>query len=112
MINLPQWKLTLTDPLYDTSSTSPIEMTGQVYAKVREVVEEFNRFSAQMEKTINDHIVKGVDGMQEFEKSITKIMNDYIRSIDSKISVLTENNSVIGYNEPNEELIVGGATNE
>lgn len=139
MINLPQWKLTLCDPLYDTSSVSPIEMTAQVYAKTRELVEEFNKFSSDMEKTINVHIVDTTADIQEFEKSITKIMNEYIKSIDNKIPIIIESvegkileavevakptlieslreeineavsTAFITYNEENEEIVVGGNT--
>jgi hypothetical protein len=140
MINLPQWKLTLCDPLYDTTSVSPTEMTAQVYAKTREVVEEFNKFSSEMEKAINKHIVDTTIDIQEFEKSITKIMNDYIKSIDIKIPMIIEtvegkileavelakptlikalqeeiaeavDKSLLSYDEENEEIIVGGNTN-
>ena len=87
MINLPEWKLTLCPPLYDTSSKSQIEQTAQVYAKMRELIEAYNQFTADMLKAMNDFITSSIQGNEEFEKCINKTMQDYIESIDTKIDL-------------------------
>jgi hypothetical protein len=107
MINLPAWKLTLCAPLYDTSSTSPIEQTAQVYAKMRELVEEFNKLSENLSKSLEDYIVKDIRDMEEFKEYINCIMQEYIESVDQKLTDLDiEFKSVIA------EVVNGAITNE
>ena len=114
MINLPEWKLTLCPPLYDTSSKSPTEMTAQVYAKTRELVTTFNEFSEGMNKAFQSFTEANIKDVQEFEEKITCLMNEYIESIDTKIHELNESISkrieegFIKYNEENEEIVIGG----
>lgn len=104
MINLPKWNLTLCPPLYDTASKSPIEMTAQVYGKMRELVEEYNKFSSELEKAFEDYTYNTTSNMEEFKNNITCIMQSYIESVDSKLSEY----KALLYNEENEEIIVGG----
>lgn len=88
MINLPEWKLTLCPPLYDTFSKSPTEQTAQVYAKMRELVEAFNTFSEEFNKALNEHINKTQGDISEFKVEVTSIMNEYIKSVDNEISLM------------------------
>lgn len=115
--NLPEWKLTLCTPLYDTASKSPIEMTAQVYGKMRELVNSYNEFASGMSKAISDHIVKTNEDMTEFEKTITCLMSEHIKAVDTKINeqfnlfkeyVDQVEKSVLEYVEENEEIVVGG----
>ena len=84
MINLPEWKLTLCPPLYDTSSKSPI------YAKMRELVEAFNTFAQDLSEQLSNHTVGSIQGMHTFKADINRIMSEYITSIDCKVSIIEE----------------------
>lgn len=88
MINLPKWSLTLVPPLYDTSSKSPIEMTAQVYGKMREFVDEYNRFTEDIQKAITDFEVGIISSEEEFKKYITCTMQEYINSLDEKVTIV------------------------
>lgn len=130
MINLPEWRLTLCAPLYDTVSKSPIEMTAQVYAKMRELVNAYNDFTSELTKALTDFTYKTTEDITEFENRITCLMQEHMEAVDSKInqciSIIDEeveksvkskieemlSQGVITYNEASEELIVGGLTNE
>ena len=88
MINLPAWKLTLSPPLYDTSSKSPIEMTAHVYAKMRELVEDYNRFSEELTKAINEYEANVNGDISRFKDEVTTIMNEYVKSIDNEVTLI------------------------
>ena len=118
VINLPEWKLTLCPPLYDTSSRSPIEQTAQVYAKMRELVEAYNQFATDVTKVLSDYIANTNGDIDEFKKLITCMLQEHINAVDIKIAeefeaikeyiVKTIDESLIRYNEENEEVVVGG----
>ena len=116
MINLPKWALTLCPPLYDTSSLSPIEQTAQVYSKMRELIENYNKFVDEISKTINT-FENDVNGdIKEFTCAITGIMQKYIETIDAKMNEQDSNieltinkklEKLVNYNETNEEVNIG-----
>lgn len=123
MINLPEWKLTLCEPLYDTSSKSPIEMTAQVYGKMREVVNAHNEFTKKLSEILSTHIEKTNGDISEFETKVTCIANEYIESIDTKFVLMQQSiekhfdetiskaveNAFIKYDEERQEIVVGGS---
>lgn len=102
MINLPAWRLTLVPPLYDTSSKSPIEMTAQVYSKMRELVEEFNKFSEDTTKALNEFEVGIISANEDFKKYVTCTMQEYIKSIDEKIKVIDANIEELSFKYEND----------
>lgn len=112
MINLPQWKLTLCPPLYDTASVSPTEQTAQVYGKMRELIEDYNSFTAEVSNTLNEYINKTNGDIDEFKKCITALTAEFIKSVDVKLVEMKAEltNLIIDYNENAEEIIIGGAT--
>lgn len=131
MINLPEWKLTLTAPLYDTSSLSPIEQTAQVYSKMRELIAEFNTFTASITEEINrfeTQTIGSIDTYKQeinlivhnaicnFDEKITKMMNDIDEAVLAEIEKMNINEIVaeevkklsFTYNPETEELVIGG----
>lgn len=124
MINLPKWALTLCPPLYDTSSLSPIEQTAQVYSKMRELIENYNKFVDEVSSAIDKLEVDTHTDIKEFKCVITELVQKYIETIDMKMSeqdlriektidekvviaVSEKINDVVAYDSENEEVYIG-----
>lgn len=85
---LPNWCLTGTRPaFYDTESADTIEQTAKLYGVIQELVNDYNKYVDEINKTINDFITGITKDQEEFKNSINKIMHDYIAMIDEKIKL-------------------------
>lgn len=83
---LPLWCITNTRPaFYDIESDTAVEMVGKVYAAMRELQTDYNKYVTEINKTITDFITGINQDQEEFECKITKIIHDYIITIDSKM---------------------------
>ena len=85
---LPHWVLTDTFPaFYDSESLTAIQQTARLWAKVQELIENYNLFI----DTINQHIEEYEQGLkddfEDFKNCIIQTMNDYIETIDMKINL-------------------------
>lgn len=84
MKNLPNWILTNPFPtFYDAESGTVIQQTGKVYAAMQELINEHNQFIIDIQNQIN----KIDEGNTEFKQCLTKIVEDYIKTIDEKIKL-------------------------
>ena len=86
---LPHWVITNKNPaFYDSESVSAIEQTGRVYAKMQELVEDYNKFVDE----VNAHIKEFTDetnvDQECFKQNIIETMENYIKSIDMKTDEL------------------------
>ncbi len=86
MNKLPNWILNHRFPsVYDSDSKTVIEQTARVYGAMNDLIEEYNRYV----ETLNSEIAKfetGIVSTQEcFRNNITKVMNEFIESVDNKI---------------------------
>ena len=83
---LPHWVITDLQPaFYDTDSSTSIEQTGRVYAKVSELVDTYNEFV----NVINKHIEEFENGTNQsievFEIGIRQEFQDFIDIINLKV---------------------------
>jgi len=85
--NLPNWCLVNKNPsFYDTESKTVLEETVKIYGKIQELISDYNLFVNEVNKKI-DEFTTSTDKDQEcFKQTITKLIEDYIVSIDTKIS--------------------------
>lgn len=84
---LPHWVLTNVRPgFYDTDSGTTIEQTAKVYAAMRELQTDYNKFVDEVNKCITDFVDSINKDQEEFEIKITKIIHDYIKTLDLKIA--------------------------
>lgn len=85
--NLPNWCLVNKNPsFYDTESKTVLEETVKIYGKIQELISDYNLFVNEINKKI-DEFTTSTDKDQEcFKQTITKLIEDYIKSIDTKIS--------------------------
>lgn len=89
MNKLPLWVLTNKYPsVFDSESKTAIEQTARVYGAMNDLIEEHNKYI----EILNSNIAKFEAGIITsndcFRNNIKKIMNEYISSVDKKISSL------------------------
>ena len=85
---LPHWVMTSPTPaFYDTESGSAIEQTARVYAKMSELIEDYNKFITEINKHITDYERGILESFDCFRSKIIETMNDYIATLDSKIKI-------------------------
>ena len=85
---LPHWALTDLQPaFYDVESVTAIEMVAKVYSKIEELINDYNSYVDEINKTISDFQNGIITDFNEFKDCITRIMNDYIETIDTKINL-------------------------
>lgn len=83
---LPNWFLTNPRPaVYETDSGTAIEMTARVYGAMNDLIEEYNRYVEVLNKEIAKFETGVVSTQDCFRNNITKVMNEYITSLDNKI---------------------------
>lgn len=84
---LPHWVLTSTRPaFYDTESGSTLEQTARVYGKMQELIEDYNKFVDEINKSITEFIEGGNKDSEAFKTCITSLIENYITCIDSKMN--------------------------
>lgn len=107
---LPHWTLTNFQPaFYDSESATVLQQMAKVYAKMQELLSDYNSFVNEINTTITDFQNGIIGDFECFKNCIIKTMNDYIESIDIKINLQdTEIANAIDYMKDN---IVQTATN-
>lgn len=85
---LPYWVLTDLQPaFYDSESGTVLQQTSRMYAKLQEALKEFNDYAKQINTYITEFENGIISDFECFKNCIIKTMNDYIESIDTKMSV-------------------------
>lgn len=83
---LPHWVVTDKYPaFYDVESATAIEQTSKLYGKMQELIEDYNKYVDEINKTITEFIEGTNLDQEEFKNRIIKIVHDYIAMIDEKI---------------------------
>lgn len=84
---LPIWCYTDQLPaFYDSESATAIQQTAKLYASHRALIDDYNKFAKEVNIKIEEFINGINTDQEEFEKEITKIIHDYIVTIDTKIA--------------------------
>lgn len=85
---LPHWILTERKPaVYDSESLTTVEMTAKVYAKMQELVDDYNQYVDTINKAIDDFESGIIKDFECFKEYVTKTIHDYIHMIDEKIKM-------------------------
>ena len=92
LCHLPHWVLTDPQPaFYDCESATAVQQTAKIYAKIQELITEYNNFV----RDVNEYITEFENGIIKdfncFQNCVIKTMNDYIESIDMKIELQDKN---------------------
>ena len=88
---LPKWVLTGTNPaFYDMDSATATEQTAKIYGKMKELVEDYNKFSEELHNAITNLVNGTTEDIEKFKTDLNKIVHDYIAMLDNKTSVKLE----------------------
>lgn len=84
---LPVWTLTNLQPaFYDSESGTALQQEARVYAKMQELIKDYNSFITKINIYIKDFEKGIIKTFDEFRNCIIKTMNDYIASCDMRIN--------------------------
>lgn len=85
---LPNWVLTnLQSAFYDSESGTILQQMARVYSKIEELINIYNEFACEVNRYIKEFEDGIIEDFECFKNCIIKTMNDYIESIDMKISL-------------------------
>lgn len=100
---LPAWTLTNFQPaFYDSESATVLQQMAKVYAKMQELLNDYNSFVKEINTTITNFQNGIIKDFECFRNCIIKTMNDYIETIDIKINLQdTEIADAINYMKDN-----------
>ena len=83
---LPKWCLTGTRPaIYDIDSGTAIEQTALIYAKMNELIEEYNVFVDEVNKSVEDFILNSNTSYEEFRIGMEQKFNDFVKVVELKL---------------------------
>lgn len=84
--SLPPWALTNPNPaFYSSESGSVIEQTAKMYAKVNELVAEYNSFTENVNTIIKDFTTATTKNLEAFEVALRQEFQDFIDVVNLKI---------------------------
>lgn len=85
---LPHWVLTnLQSAFYDSESGTVLQQLARIYPKIEELISTYNEFVCEVNRYIKEFEDGIIEDFECFKNCIIKTMNDYIESIDTKISL-------------------------
>lgn len=86
MIRLPKWVLTNPRPsIYDSESATAIEMTAKLYQAMTDMIDEYNKFTENVEKNIEEFEQETNKDIQEFTVSLRQEFQDFIDVVEMKL---------------------------
>ena len=88
IVPLPHWVLTnYQSAFYDSESGSVLQALARIYPKIEELITDYNNYAKQLDDYITDFANGLIKDFDCFKSCIIKTMEDYIESIDTKMSV-------------------------
>lgn len=86
ILQLPHWQLTNPTPsFYDVESGTFIEMISKVYGKTNELVIDYNNFTDNVSKIINDFVASEEKDNEAFQVGLRQEFQNFINVIDLKV---------------------------
>lgn len=83
---LPRWVCSnRSASFYDVESVNIMEAAAQMQGKMNELIEDYNKFVDETNKTITEFITKTNDEQECFKQALTELVENYIKTIDLKI---------------------------
>lgn len=80
---LPGWAVLRRSYAFkDIDSATAIEQTAKIYKAMQELIEDYNKFVEELNKSFEEHITLTEQDQECFKKHIEKICHDYIRVMD------------------------------
>ena len=83
---LPHWVLSNPNPsFYETEGGTVLEQTGIMYKKMQELIENYNNFVDETNKTIDEFVANTLEDQEAFEIKINQIVHDFTSLVDTKL---------------------------
>lgn len=87
MQRLPIWVLNHRYPsVFDSESKTCIEQTARVYGAMQDLIDEYNKFAEETNKTLEAFEKEMREDNTEFKEKIVCLMENYIKSIDQTVN--------------------------
>ena len=84
---LPKWAYSdLLPAFHDVESGTAIQQTAKLYAVIKGLVDDYNKFAEEVNITIEKYMTDVNIDQEKFKEEITKLVHDYIITIDTKIA--------------------------
>ena len=86
IMKLPNWVLVNKFPaFFDTESLTATEQTARIYGKINELIESYNKYVEEINKTITEYESEKDADVQAFICRISTLTLNYINTVDMKI---------------------------
>lgn len=86
MDKLPKWVLPGNKhAIYDSESVTAITMTAKLYAKMNELIEEYNGFADRWNETITEFTTITNDNAESFKVGLRQEFQDFIDTVNLQI---------------------------
>ena len=83
---LPHWVLSNPNPsFFETEGGTVLEQTGIMYKKMQELIENYNNFVDETNKTIDEFVANTLEDQEAFEIKINQIVHDFTSLVDTKL---------------------------
>lgn len=84
---LPKWAYSdLLPAFHDVESGTAIQQTAKLYAVIKGMVDDYNKFAEEVNITVEKYMCDVNTDQEQFKNEMTKLIHDYIITIDAKIA--------------------------
>ena len=105
IVKLPRWVLVEKFPAFnDLESLTVNEQTARIYGKMNELIESYNKYVDEVNKTLEEFEVEKDKPIQDFICRISCLTDNYINTVDMKIAHQNRQIAEV-YSKFNEDVI-------
>lgn len=91
ILKLPKWILTNKFPAFhDVESLTAIEQTARVYGKINELIDNYNSFAENINKTLEEYARADQEEEEAFKNGLRQEFQDFINVVDLQIRDLEQ----------------------
>lgn len=101
---LPKWALVNPFPaIHDFESLTVIDQTARIYGAMNGLINEYNAFADQVNKHLSSFTGTEQKSREEFEEKITKVMREFMCSMEKYLKINLEDTATTLINEAIED---------
>lgn len=91
MYLLPKWVLANKFPaIHDFESLTVIDQTARIYGAMNQLIEEYNAFADQINKSVEEFQTASEEDRKKFEIAMRQEFQDFIDAVDLKIRMMDQ----------------------
>lgn len=100
MNTLPKWVLANPFPaLHDFESLTVLDQTARIYGAMNSLIEEYNKFAETVNDQLSELTESEGEARKEFEIQITKVMKEFMCSMEQYMKLNLEETATTLINE-------------